>query len=137
MEKAAPVVGIVASLLPAVAVFAPYVLLPAEEVAGLSQYYAFGVVSPWIVAIGGLVAAVAFAGGRAGNTDAETVAGATLAVGILLVVLAAQWALAVDVAVLQSVTSRDWMAHHRWAVVATTLPVPLVAGAYAWALDLV
>jgi hypothetical protein len=87
--------------------------------------------------MGGLVATIAFAGGRQGRTDAETVAGATLAIGLLLPVIALQWAFAVDPAVLQSITSAAWMGSHRWAVLATTIPVPIVAAWYAWTLDLV
>jgi hypothetical protein len=136
MEKAVSTVGILISPLSAVAVAVPYLLLPAAETPGLAQYYGFGLVTPWVAAIGGLVAAVAFAGGRAGNTDPETVAGAVLAVGVVMTVIVVQWALSVDVTVLQSITSVDWMANHRWAVVGATVPVPVVAAAYAWSLDL-
>lgn len=136
MEKFLPTLGVVVSPLPAVAIIAPYLLLPAPEVSGLAQYYAYGVVTPWVVAIGGLVAAIAFAGGRVGNTDPETVAGATLAIGVVLPVLAAQWALAVDETVLQSITTAAWMGHHRWVVVTTTLPVPVVAAVSVRSLNL-
>lgn len=136
MERTAPTIGVVLGVLPTIAVVLPYLLLPAEETPGLAQYYAFGLVTPWVAAIGGLVAAVAFAGGRAGNTDSETVAGATLAIGVLLVAIAVQWAFSVDATVLQSITTKDWMANHRWIVVGTTVPIPVVAAAYARSLDL-
>jgi len=139
MEKVLPTVGAVVSPLSAVAVLGPYLLLPSQEAAGLAQYYGFGLLGAWGVwgvAIGSLVAAVAFAGRRFGNSDPETVAGATLSVGILLPLLAGQWALAVDETVLQSITTAAWMTGHRWAVLATTVPVPTVAAAYARKLDL-
>lgn len=137
MEKVASTVGIVASALVAVSVLLPYLVLPTEEAAGLGTYYGYGIVGPWVVLVGALVAAFAFAGGRQERTDPVTVAGVTVAIGVFLPLIALQWALAVDLEVVLSITTATWMEHHRWVVLGTTLPVPVAAAWYAWALDLV
>jgi hypothetical protein len=132
-----PTVGALACLATLVAVLAPYLLLPAQETAGLGVYYRFGVVGPWAVALFALVGAVAFLSGREARADPGLVAGATLVVGVAMVLAALQWALAVDTTVLQSITTADWIDAHRWLVAGAAAVVPVAATWYARAVGLV
>jgi hypothetical protein len=127
-----PTVGVAVSLLVIGVVAGPIVVL--SNPGGLGAYYASGLVGGWGVALLAIVTVVAFAAGRQRRSDPETVAGATLVVGIAMTVLGLQWALAVDPSVLQSSTTAAWMANHRWAVVGTSLGVPAVAVWYARAI---
>lgn len=135
-ERIPPTAGIVVSVAILVALAVPFLVLPAAEVAGLPTYYGAGIGGAYGVGLLAMVALVAFAGGRQRRTEPDTVAGATLVVGIGMAVLALQWALAVDVEVLQSITTAAWMATHRWAVVALAAVTPLVSGWYARAIGL-
>jgi hypothetical protein len=131
-QRTPPTVGVVVSALVVVAAVGPLVVLP--DPGGLETYYASGIVGAWGVALLALVTVVAFAAGRQLRTEPDTVAGATLVVGVAMVLVGLEWALAVDPAVLQSSTTAAWMANHRWAVVGTSLGVPAVAVWYARAI---
>lgn len=131
-QRTPPTVGLVVSLVVLGVVAGPLFVL--SNPGGLETYYASGLVGAWGVALLALVAVVAFAAGRQRRTEPDTVAGATLVVGVAMVLLGLQWALAVDPVVLQSSTTAAWMANHRWAVVATSLGVPAVAVWYARAI---
>jgi hypothetical protein len=130
-ERVPPTVGLLGTLAVAAVAVAPYVALPPSESTGLSVYYDFGFVGPWGVALLALVAGIAFAAGRQDRTPAETAAGATLGLGVVMVLLALQWALAVDGSVVLQLGTADWLQHHRWAFVAVTLLVPASAAWYA------
>lgn len=129
--------GVLASLAVLLAVAAPYALLPSAGAAGLSTYYGFGIVGPWGVLLFALVTTVAFAGGRQRRTDPETVAGATIAVGLVAALTAVEWALAVDPDVVASLSTAAWLAYHPWIVVGLSVLLPAIGGAYARALGLV
>lgn len=135
--KLPPTVGMLGCLLVLFVVFAPFVLLSGGEATGLSTYYDAGLVGPWVVALFALVATVVFAAGRQGRTDPETAAGATLVLGLFMTMLAAQWAVAVDPALVLGLTTQTWMEQHRWVLTAVTLVVPGTAVWYARALGLV
>ncbi|PSQ43732.1 hypothetical protein BRD17_05605 [Halobacteriales archaeon SW_7_68_16] len=132
-----PVVGALASLVAVLVVLAPFVLLRGAESAGLGTYYEFGLVGPEIVALLAAVATVAFEGARRGQTPPETVAGATIVLGGVATLVALQWAIAVDGAVVGSITTADWLDIHRWLVVGAAAVVDGVAVAYARRLGLV
>jgi uncharacterized membrane protein len=136
-ERIPPTVGILVCLVVVAVVVAPFLVLPPSESAGLSTYYASGIAGGYGVGLLALVALVAFAGGRQRRTEPDTVAGATLVVGVGMVVLALQWALAVDAEVLQSITTAAWMADHRWVLVGLSALVPVASGWYARAVGVV
>lgn len=136
-QRTPPGAGVVVSLAVVVAVLAPYLLLSPQAASAVPAYYGYGLVGPWGPGLLALVATVAFAAGRRGRTPPETVAGATLALGIAAVVLAAEWALAVDPALVQSIGTADWLGTHRWVLVGLAALLPVVAGWYAATLELV
>jgi hypothetical protein len=136
-ERAPATVGLLGTLAVAAVAVAPYVALPTAESTGLSVYYGFGFIGPWGVVLLALVAGVAFAAGRQDRTPAETAAGATLGIGVVMALLALQWALAVDESVVLQLGTADWLQHHRWVFVAVTLVVPASAAWYARELRLI
>jgi hypothetical protein len=135
-QRTPPTVGVVVSLSVVVAVVVPYVALSSAAAAAIPTYYGQGLVGPWGPALLALVSAVAFASGRQNRTPPDTVAGATLALGVATALLAVEWALAVDPAVVQSIGTEDWLGSHRWVVVLASLLPPAVAVWYARTLDL-
>lgn len=135
-ERTPPTVGVVVSLSVVAVALLPYVLLSSAAAAGLPTYYRQGVVGPWGAALLGLVMTVAFASGRQRRTPPDTVAGATLVLGVAATLLTVEWAVAVDPAVVQSIGTADWLGNHRWVLVGTTLLPPLVAAWYARTLEL-
>jgi hypothetical protein len=136
-ERIPPTVGLVACLATLAAVVGPFLVLPGEEAAGLATYYSAGFAGGWPVALLALVALVAFAGGRQGRTEPDVAVGATLVVGVGMVLLGLAWALAVDVEVVQSITTATWMENHRWLVVGVAALVPAASALYARAIGLV
>lgn len=136
-ERTAATVGALAALSVVAVALLPYVLLPASAAAAIPTYYDQGLAGPWGPALLGLVMAVAFASGRQRRTPPDTVAGATLVLGVAATLLAAEWALAVDPSVVQSIGTADWLGSHRWALVATSALTAAVAVWYARTLDLV
>lgn len=136
-ERVPPTVGLLGALAVAVVAAAPYVALPSADAAGLGVYYGYGLVGPWGVTLLGVVTAVAFAAGRQGRTPPETAAGATVGLGVVMAVLALQWALVVDESVVFQLTTAEWIEYHRWALVAAAVLVPVSAGWYAKTLRLV
>ena len=136
-ERVPPTVGLLGALGVAVVAAAPYVALPSADASGLGVYYGYGLVGPWGVTLLAAVAAVAFAAGRQDRTPPETAAGATVGLGVVIAVLALQWAFAVDESVVFQLTTAEWIEYHRWAFVAAALLVPVSAGWYAKTLRLV
>lgn len=135
-ERTPPTVGALAALSVVAVALLPYVLLPASAAAAIPTYYDQGLAGPWGPALLGLVMAVAFASGRQRRTPPDTVAGATLVLGVAATLLAAEWALAVDPSVVQSIGTADWLGSHRWALVAASALTAAVAVWYARTLDL-
>jgi len=148
-EKAPPTVGMLGTLavvavatlpylaLPSADLSVPLLALPSADASGLDLYYGYGLVGPWGVTLLAVVVAVAFAAGRQDRTPPETVAGATVGVGVVMALLALQWAFAVDESVVFQLSTAEWIEYHRWAFVAVSLLVPVSAGWYAKALRLV
>lgn len=135
-ERTPPTVGVVASLSVVAVALLPYVLLPASAAAAIPTYYDQGLAGPWGPVLLAVVMTVAFASGRQRRTPPDTVAGATLVLGVAAALLALEWAVAVDPAVVQSIGTADWLGSHRWALVGTSLLPPLVAAWYARTLEL-
>lgn len=136
-EQRPPTVAIAASLLYLLVVFVPYVAFDGAEPGVLEAYYgSFGVVGPQYLSLLVVVAIVLFAAGRQLRTEPDYVAGLTLVLGVVLVVFVLLWSVAVtdDVAAAMSESTVD--EYHRWAVLATSLAVPVCAAWYARTLEL-
>ncbi len=136
-QRTPPTAGIVVSLVVVGVVVLPYVALSASAAAAIPTYYGQGVVGPWGAGLLGLVMVVAFAAGRQRRTPPDTAAGATLVCAVASVLLALQWALAVEPAVVQSIGTADWLGSHRWALVGAAVADVVVAVWYARSLSLV
>ena len=128
-SRLAPTVGIVASLVVLVVLAAPYAVVDAGSAVG--AYYGAGDVNPLVVGLFALVAVIVFAGGREGRSSPDLVAGAALVLGTFMVVLAALWALTVPESLVQQLSTATILQYHRWALVLSTLVVPVSAGWYA------
>lgn len=136
-ERVPPLAGVVACLLAAVAVLAPYVAVPEEEVGVVGQYYGLGAVSPLAIGVLALVGIIAFAAGLKERTDPTLVAGLMVGVGVLSLLVSVQWVLAVPARVGQSAATADFLATHRWSIPATAGLIVATALWYARALGLV
>jgi hypothetical protein len=129
VDRAAPLVGIVACLATVVAMLAPYVLL-VDPGTGLDLYYASGPTGAGVVGFLALVAVIVFLAGRQGRTDPDVAAGITVVVGLSMLGLALVWATTIDPSNVYSFTA-SWMEYHRWLVVAGSGVVAAAAVAYA------
>ncbi|NHN47344.1 hypothetical protein G9464_07010 [Halostella sp. JP-L12] len=136
-ETVPPSVGLLGALAVVAAAVLPYVALPSADVSGLQVYYGYGLVGPWGVTLLAVVVGVAFAAGRQDRTPPEVAAGATVGLGVVMVLLALQWAFAVDETVVFQLSTAEWIEYHRWAFAAVTLLVPASGGWYARALRLI
>lgn len=143
-RRAAPTLGIVASLLLVVVVAVPYFVV--ENTGAVRTYYGAGTLTPWASALMALVAVIVFAAGREDRTDPETAAGAALGLGVVILLVALVWAVTIPIDVpLQLTTDRPLLGplttatvieYHRW-VTALVAALPLAAAAwYARALRL-
>lgn len=131
-RRAAPTLGIVASLLVVASVAVPYFVV--EDASVVGSYYGAGVLTPWASALMALVAVIVFAAGREDRTDPDTAAGAALGLGAVTFLVAVLWAatvpadvplqLTTDRPLVGPLTSATVVEHHRWAVaVVSVLPV--------------
>lgn len=135
-RRAAPTLGIVASLFVLAVLAVPYLIVDAADV---STYYGAGVLTPWAAGLVALLAVVVFAAGREGRTDPETAAGAGLVFGIFAFAVALLWAVTVPAELpLQLTADEPWIGplttgtileYHRWILVVGTV-LPVVAGAW-------
>ncbi|WP_135304625.1 DUF7548 family protein [Haloarcula amylovorans] len=132
--RTAPTVGIVGCVLYLLALAVPYLLV--ETTSAVGAYYASGALSPVIPAVFALVAIIVFAAGREGRTDPSVAAGAAIVLGLFIVGLTLLWAMTVPVSLVLGLTESTLIEHHRWAVVAVALLVPLGAAWFARALRL-
>lgn len=121
----APVLGILGCLGLLVALAYPYL---AAESGGVGLYYGTGAVNPLVAALFAIVTIVVLAAGREGRTDPILAAGICLVFGLIVVTIAAAWALTVRLDVIEV-----WP-DHRWVTVAVSALVP-VSGAW-WAREL-
>jgi len=131
--RLAPTLGIVGAVATAVVVLLPYVAVTGQDAGAVGPYYGSGVVGPNVIGLFAAIALVAFAAGRQGRTEPDTVAGATLVLGRVTLVAALAWALTADTEIAQS-TAATWLPTLRWALVATTALLPASALWYADAL---
>ncbi|WP_332898554.1 DUF7548 family protein [Haladaptatus sp. CMSO5] len=138
----APLLGIAADIAVLAAIFAPYLILPTNAASGLTVYYTSGLAGVFGAAGFALVTLIAFAAGYYQRTEPVTVAAATTALGVFMVLLTLLWALAVPVDVLGSLTTVEsafgatLMENHRWIVLLCSLGVPVSGVWYARALKL-
>lgn len=130
--RAAPTLGIAASLAVIAALAAPFAL--AETAADVWLYYGGGDVNPLVAGLFALVAVIVFAAGREGRTEPDMAAGVALVLGLFVVVLSALWALTVPWEFVTGFSATDLGENHRWLLVAVSLPVPASAAWYARAL---
>lgn len=130
-ERAAASAGVLACLLTAGAVAAPYFLLPPELAGAVTDYYANGLVTPFAPGLLGLIGAIVFASGRERRADPDLVAGITLAIGVFSFVVALEWALSFRPDLVASTEALEFMSTHRWSVPAGTLLEALAALWYA------
>lgn len=131
-----PLAGALASVVTAVLVLVPFAL-PEVDAPTVSEYYGYGLLGGWSVLVVALVAAVAFASGSERRTDPDVVAGATLVFGLLALLLATWWAMAVpydDLIVVM--TDRELFTYHRHALVGSAAAMVVASAWYAYALDL-
>jgi hypothetical protein len=143
-RRAAPTLGVVASLLLVGVVAVPYLVV--EDTPAVATYYGAGALTPWAAALMALVAVIVFAAGREDRTEPETAAGAAIGLGVVGLLVAVVWAVTVPADVpLQLTTDRPLLGplttatvveYHRWALaVVAVLPVAAAAW-YARALRL-
>ena len=143
-RRAAPSLGIVASLLLVLLVAVPYFVV--EEARLVSSYYGAGALTPWASALMALVAVIVFAAGREGRTDPDTAAGAAVGLGVVTALVAVVWAVTVpadvplqlttDRPILGPLTSATVLEYHRWALAVVSVLPAAAAAWYAKALRL-
>jgi len=131
--RQAPTLGILGALATGVVVLVPYVAVSGQDAGALGLYYGSGVVGPNVIGLFASISLVAFAAGRQGRTEPDTIAGATLVLGLVTTVAALAWALTADAEIAQS-TSATWLPTLRWVLVATSAVLPASALWYADAL---
>ncbi|ADJ15628.1 DUF7548 family protein [Halalkalicoccus jeotgali] len=128
--------GIGACLGVVLAVIAPYVLLPDGAAAGLARYYDAGFFGPRLIGVFGAVAIVVLGAGLGERSDPATIAGAALVVALFMTGMSIEWLLALTPADVTGITTQDWLAYHRWLVLAFSGLSAVAAGLYARALGL-
>ncbi len=125
-----PTLGMAGALATLVVVVAPYVAVTGQDASAVGLYYASGVVGPNVVGLFAGISLVAFAAGRQARTEPDTVAGATLVLGLVTLVVAVGWALTADTEIALN-TSATWLPTLRWVLIATTALLPASALWYA------
>lgn len=125
-----PTLGIASALATALVVLFPYVAVTGEDASAVGLYYASGVVGPNVVGLFAGIALVAFAAGRQGRTEPDTIAGATLVLGLVTLAIALAWALTADTEIALN-TSATWLPTLRWVLVGTAAVLPVSALWYA------
>lgn len=127
-DRLPPAVGVAASVAVLALVVAPYLVV---STSGMSVYYDGPLGGPVVVGLFASVTVIAFAAGYANRSPPETVAGATLALGLVMVVLGSLWAFTVPAESIGGFSSNALLTYHRWAFLAATLVVPASAAWYA------
>ncbi|PSQ15909.1 hypothetical protein BRD00_12920 [Halobacteriales archaeon QS_8_69_26] len=136
-DRIPPLAGAVGAASLVLGVLAPYFVLSAPEASGLSTYYGYGLVGPLGIAVLTVFLLVAFLAGVGERTGPGTIAGTTLVLGVVVLALTLQWALAVDPVVVQSIGEGVWLDDHRWVLVGLAASMPAAAAGYARSLGLV
>ena len=132
--RTGPTVGIVGCVAYLLALLVPYLLV--ETTSAVGAYYGAGALSPAVAAVFALLAIIVLAAGREGRTDPSLAAGAALVLGIFIVGLTLLWATTVPTSLVLGLTESTLIEQHRWALVATAVPIPLGAVWFALGLDL-
>lgn len=143
-RRAAPQIGIVASLLVVVMLVIPYLIV--ADGAAVSSYYGSGTPTPWAAGLMALAGIIIFAAGLKDRTDPETAAGAGVGLGLVVFLIALLWAvtvpaevplqLATDDPLFGPLTTGVVLEYHRWALAAVSTLVPVAGVWYARALRL-
>lgn len=135
LTRLAPQLGIAACLAVIAAVIAPYVALPEDAAAGLAFYYGAGFFGPRLVGVFAAVAIVVLGAGLGERSDPVTIAGAALVIGLFMTVMSIEWIVSLTPDAVTGITTQDWLAYHRWAVLGCSVLVVAAAVLYARALD--
>ncbi|MHB9285965.1 hypothetical protein ACKVMT_02875 [Halobacteriales archaeon Cl-PHB] len=125
--QVAPLVGIVGCLAVLAALAYPYIADPA----GVTAYYASGVVNPLVAGLLALLAIIVLAAGREDRTDPGFAAGVALVFGLFVFFLVLAWSLTLRV------DASTVAATHRWLALASAVLPAVGAGWYARTLGLV
>ncbi|WP_122090193.1 DUF7548 family protein [Halalkalicoccus subterraneus] len=136
LTRRAPQLGIAACLAVLIAVIAPYVVLPEDAATGLAVYYGAGLLGPRLTGVFAAVAIVVLGAGLGERSDPATVAGAALVITLFMTAVSAEWVLALSPEAVTGITTQDWLAYHRWLVVAFSALSAVATGLYARALGL-
>jgi hypothetical protein len=144
-RRAAPQLGIVASLLVVVLLVVPYLVV--ADSAAVSSYYGAGTPTPWAAGLMALAGIIIFAAGLKDRTDPETAAGAGVGLGFVVFLISLLWAvtvpaevplqLATDDPLVGPLTTGVVLEYHRWTLAAVSVLVPVAGGWYARALRLI
>jgi hypothetical protein len=143
-RRAAPQLGIVASLLVVAVLVVPYLIV--SDGAAVSSYYAAGTPTPWAAGLMALAGIIIFAAGLEDRTDPETAAGAGVGLGFVVFLISLLWAFTVPAEVPLQVATDDPLVgplttgvvleYHRWVLAAVSVLVPVAGGWYAKTLGL-
>lgn len=128
LDRFAPVIGLMACLAVLITIIVPYVVVPPQ---GVSAYYDVTIVGPLVVGLIAVLTAIAFIAGLTGRFSPAMIAGATLIFGLVMVVLAAYWAVAVPPSLVMELSRVEELIYHRWVLVLFTLIVPISGIWYA------
>lgn len=90
--------------------------------------YFGGLLGPPLAGLFAVVAVIALAGARRGNTDPATAAGVVVVLSLLSLGLLASWATSVSPSLVGGMTSASAFRYHRWGLVVLALLL-VVAGA--------
>ncbi len=134
LTRRAPQLGIAACLAVIGAVIAPYVALPEDAATGLAIYYEAGFFGPRLVGVFAAVAIVVLGAGLGERSDPVTIAGAALVIGLFMTVMSIEWIVSLTPDAVTGITTQDWLAYHRWFVLAFSALTAVAAGLYARAL---
>ena len=124
-SKGVATVGLVACLAMIATLVVPYAVANATAV---GVYYASGVPGAYAVGLIALLALAAFSVDLLGRIDAQMLAGATLVLGVLLVVLTGLWAATVPSEIVMGLSTPEELSYHRWLLVVLAVPVALAGG---------
>lgn len=124
MDRRAPSTATAIGLLACVGLFAtvawPYLALPGSARVAIGRYYWTGLFGVPVLAAFAAPAVVILLAGWRGRSDPATVAGATIAIGVAMTVMAVEWALAV-----RGASVEVWLSFHPWLVVAFVALLPI------------
>jgi len=127
-DRFAAAVAAAAAVLLVTLVVATYAVLDSTAV---GPYFAAVPVGPPVVALLSLVGVVVLAAGVTGRSDAASMAGAAVVLGLFVALLSWWWALSVSAALVGSLTPATSFAYHRWAVALAGTVQLLASALYA------